>query len=151
MAALRVECVHEPDLHIIEIQLGEQAPTDRGSPVNEAALGNHATADLDLEAVVAPGDHVIDPECHVTDPEGHVTAPGIVAAAVGGATADFPLPGLSIQPPLLPSVLPVPAKQLKFYRKVPKFLDAKNFSVLILKFKQRGQTLGYSVEKMPVK
>ena len=106
MAALRVVCVHEPDLHIIEIQLGEHAPTDRGSPVNEAALGNRATADLvsdlDLEAVVAPGDHVIDPECHVTDPEGHVTAPGIVVAAVGGATADFPLPGLSIQPPLLP-------------------------------------------------
>ena len=27
------------------------------------------------------------------------------------------------------------------YRKVPKFLDAKNFAVIYLKFKQRGQNL----------
>ena len=32
------------------------------------------------------------------------------------------------------------------YRKVPKFLDAKNFAVIYLKFKQRGQTLRYFVK-----
>ena len=30
------------------------------------------------------------------------------------------------------------------------FRTPKNFAVIYLKFKQRGQTLGYFVEKMPV-
>ena len=34
------------------------------------------------------------------------------------------------------------------YRKVPKFSDAINFAVSHLKFKQRGQTLGYFVKKI---
>ena len=33
------------------------------------------------------------------------------------------------------------------YRKVPKFLDAKNFAVIYLKFKQRGQTVGFFHQK----
>ena len=35
-----------------------------------------------------------------------------------------------------------------YYRKVPIFWDAKNFAVIYLKFKRRGQTLGYFVKKM---
>ena len=34
------------------------------------------------------------------------------------------------------------------YRKVPKFLDARNFAVIYLKFIQRGQTFGYYVKKI---
>ena len=34
------------------------------------------------------------------------------------------------------------------YRKIPKFSDAKNFAVIYLKFKQRGQTIAYFVKKM---
>ena len=37
-----------------------------------------------------------------------------------------------------------------YYRKVPKFSDARNIAVITLKFKQEGQTLGYFFEKMPV-
>ena len=33
------------------------------------------------------------------------------------------------------------------YRKVPNFRTLKNFAVIYLKFKQRGQTLGYFVIK----
>ena len=33
------------------------------------------------------------------------------------------------------------------YCKVPKFSDARNFAVIHLKFKQRGQTFGYFVKK----
>ena len=37
---------------------------------------------------------------------------------------------------------------MKFvYRKVPKFSEARNFAVIYLKFKQRGQTLRYFVKK----
>ena len=34
------------------------------------------------------------------------------------------------------------------FRKVPKFSDARNFAVIHIKFKQRGQTLGYYVENI---
>ena len=35
-----------------------------------------------------------------------------------------------------------------YYRKVPKFSDTRNFAVIHLKFKQRGQTLRYFVKNM---
>ena len=34
------------------------------------------------------------------------------------------------------------------YRKGPKFSDTRNFAVIHLKFKQRGQTIGYFVKNM---
>ena len=37
------------------------------------------------------------------------------------------------------------------YHKIPKFSDAKNFAVIYLKFKQRGQTLWHFVQKMQMK
>ena len=39
-------------------------------------------------------------------------------------------------------------KRKSNYLKVPKFSDAINFAVVHLKFKQRGQTLGYFVKKI---
>ena len=35
-----------------------------------------------------------------------------------------------------------------YYRKVPKFLDARKAAVNYLKFKQRGQTIEYFVQKV---
>ena len=36
----------------------------------------------------------------------------------------------------------------KNYRKFPEFLDARNFAVINLKFKQTAKTLAYFIKKM---
>ena len=49
-------------------------------------------------------------------------------------------------PPKFPRTHPVNASEGKKYCKVPKFSDARNFAVIYLKFKERGQSLKYFIK-----